>query len=857
MTKILRHYFTLFLLIPILTQAQIKVNSIPANQNKSFDKVLFGSSETRNVFLINDGWRVNQENDAQNKFYINIPATFDGDDILIFEKRIELNQQQIDRFEVKLGFLGLNNNAEISINGNIISNHYGGAYPFEISLPKDLLRSDAANKISIKINKKLDSETTIPTKQRFLFPEFEGGIIRDVYIKLVPQLSISRIDFSYTLDQLAYGKINFNVQVENAKTLSGISKQTQFYVHVNIYVPGSETLFAKGDFLQTIYNEDIYDSHFQLDVANPALWSPASPSIYVCEVTLIKDGIVVDRQEREITFYDLKKTRDELFLNGIPFSFSGTTYYPNETFLRKTNLYDKILADLTFIKQTGFNAVRFAKSYPNPYALKVCQQLGLFAFIELPMNSIPEEYLLQNDYQLKVAGFLKEFSSNYYNYSNAILFGIGSGFLPNSRATEKFISKIGGEIKKRNLLTFASFSGWQNQSIENLDFYGFEIFSSPLDDISEQVGMVVQTLGKSSVFFSEVTYPNYKGEASGYLVRNSNEAQAKYFDGVITLSQKAKLSGFFINSLFKYQGSFISLYAGYSIDQFYDFSVLELSKKTNSITYKLLYSRLNNGSKVTIPIGSRKDDNPIIFILIALFLSVVMAILINTKKKFREDATRALLRPYNFFSDIRDNRIISGIHSTLLMLIIAAAVSLLFTILFFYMRNSLLVEKILLSFASRRIMETISFLAWNPQYCFIVLFVVTILKFAMLCIFIKIGSLFVKTRVPISSIYFTVIWAFLPLTLFLPVELVLFKVLAMQTFNSVVLGALVLFYLWLLFRLLKGIYVIFDVRPLVVYLYSFLFVVLLFGGILLKYQLTHSIIYFVGNAFKQYNSMIN
>jgi len=231
--------------------------------------------------------------------------------------------------------------------------------------------------------------------------------------------------------------------------------------------------------------------------------------------------------------------------------------------------------------------------------------------------------------------------------------------------------------------------------------------------------------------------------------------------------------------------------------------------------------------------------------------------LINTKKKFREDATRALLRPYNFFADIRDHRILSGIHSSILMLILAGSASLLTTIILFYLRNDILFEKLLLSFASTRLMHAISYLAWNPQICFAVIFIVAVLKFGLLSLLIKFGSFFVKTKVSLSNIYFTVVWAFLPLTLFLPVELVLFKVLVMDVANSVVISVIIVFYLWMLFRLLKGVYVIFDVRPLLVYLYSFMFIFVLLGGILLKYQLTHSVIYYLSNAVKQYNSMIN
>ncbi|KAF0151813.1 MAG: Beta-galactosidase/beta-glucuronidase domain protein [Ignavibacteria bacterium] len=855
MTIKLISFYCLILLFPILNLAEIKVTSLPSNKNQTFDRILFGSSDTRNVFLINDSWNVYHASDYGKKVKISVPAVFDGIDVLVFEKNVEFTEQQIKNNQIKIGFLGLSNSAEISLNGNTIFIHYGGAVPFDVSLPKDILRWDKANKITVKVNSKLDSEATIPTKQRFLFPEFSGGIIRDVYLKIVPQLSISKVDYSYTLGNLNSGKINFDVHVENTTTKEKINQQTQFYVLVNLYNSAGSQF--QESFSQVIGTEENYDARFEFYIQNPVLWSPESPNVYLSEISLIKDGVIIDKHAQEISFYQLNKSDNSFLLNGNPFAFNGTTYFLNETQPREKNLYEKIREELSFIKQTGFNSIRFAKSYPHPYALKVCQELGLFALVELPLNSVPEHFLEQNEYKLKLAGFAKEFLSNYLDYTSALLMGVGSGFLPNSFITEKFLTRVASEFKKKNILSYASFVGVQTQRIENVDLFGLEIFSVTKDLLEENLTSSISALGNSSIFLSELTYPNYKGSSAGYLVKNSKEAQAKYFEDVINLSRKNKISGFFINSLFGYRGAFPSMFAGFNEQNKYGINVINHSGNTNFIAYKVLKSKLTGGSKVTIPIGSRKEDNPIAFIIIALALSVTMAVLINTKRKFREDATRALIRPYNFFADIRDHRILSGIHSSILMLIIAASAALLVTIILFYLHNNILFEKLLLSFASSRLMLAVSYLAWNPQTCFVILLLAVVLKIALLSLIIKFGAFFVKTKVPLSSIYFTIIWALLPFTLFLPVELILYKVLMMEAANSIIAILLTIFFLWLYLRLIKGIYVIFDVRPLFVYLYSFIFVFVLLGGVLLKYQLTHSVFYYLSNAVMQYNSMIN
>lgn len=853
MTKILNRLFILIILLQNLLLAQIKVISLPQNQRDIFDPIFFDKNDYRNVELMNSDWKVYYDNDSEKKISVSIPAIFEGEESLIFEKQISLSKTQIQSSQFVLGFLGINYSAEISINGYNIYKHSGGSYPFELALPKDILKENSV--ITIKVSNKFDSEYSIPSTQRFLFSSLSGGIIRDIYLKTVSTIHITYNSFSYSFDQnLSKAVLNFKIGIGNSdfktNSLSG-----DVIIRINLFLPGSTSALAKGDFVQIISQED-NEATCRLEIINPQLWSPQTPINYLCDVSLIRNGQTIDKSIKQIAFYLLRKDETTLTLNGSPFSLQGTTYLFDETSLRRMNAYDKIKDDLTLIKNTGFNAVRFSKQYPNPYAVKLCQELGLFAMIELPINSVPEEILSHNDFQLKAARLTKNFLSSYSEYSNTIIAGVGSSFLPNSEISSNFISSQISTIKGKGFLSYASFVGIQTKQIQDLDLYGIELYSSPIDETKDQLQKSIDALGKNSIFISEVSYPNYKGSASGYLTKHSSDAQAKYLGDMINLSSQLKLSGIIINSLFEYKGEYASLYGGYSENNIYKFGLLDKSRNLNSLGYKVLAAKLSGNSKVTIPIGTRKDDNPIIFIILALLLSIIMAILINTKKKFREDCTRALLRPYNFFADVRDHRIISGVHTVILMLIQAGSVSLLMTILLYFYKSNILLEKIVLSFGHHSLLKFISYLSWNPQVCFAVLFVLIIIKFALISSVIKFASLFIKTRVESASIFYTIVWAFLPFTILLPVELILFKILVNGSFSTIVIIFLILFILWILQRILKGIYVIFDVPAFKVYIYSFLVIILVVSGVLLKYQLTSSTLYYINNAFKQYNSMI-
>lgn len=856
MRKQLKYLIALSVLIQNLIFAQIKVTSLPHNSNGIFDPLFFDSNEFRNVELITSDWSVYHEDDSDKKITVSLPAVFEGEESLIFEKKINLTTTQLQNSQLVLGFLGLNYSADISVNGYNIYKHTGGSYPFELALPKDILK--ATSRITIKVNSALNSENSIPAAQRFLFASLSGGIVRDVYIKTVPLLHITYNSFSYSFDQtFSKASVNFKIGIGNSgfEKSSRVPEAKNIVVRINLFSAGSEIAISKGDFTQTIIYED-NEVNARLELINPILWSPQTPRYYSSEISLIIDGQVIDKTIKQVSFYQIKKDENSFLLNGNPLALKGTTYFFNESTLRNKDSYSKLKDDLTLIKNTGFNSVRFSKSYPNPYAIKLCQELGLFALVELPLNSIPEEILSKSDFQLNAVRLMKSLTSNYDEYGNIIIFGLGSSFLPNSDITQNFLSLLSESIKAKGYKTYASFVGMQTSPIKEINFYGAELYSPLIENCKVELQKGIDALGKNSIFISEVTYPNYKGEQSGYLSEYSSDAQAKYFADIIDLSKSLRISGFYINSLFDYKGEYASLYGGYSENGFYKFGILDRSRNLNSIGYKVVASKLAGSAKVTIPIGTRKEDNPIIFILLALILSIFMAVLINTKKKFREDCTRALLRPYNFFADVRDHRIMSGIHTTILMLIQAGSASLLITILLFYFRFNILLEKIFISFGDTGLMKILSYLAWNSQICFAVLFFVFILKFILLALIIKTASFFIKTRVEFSSLFYTVVWAFLPLTILLPVQLILFKLLMNGNFEIVILVFFILFFLWILQRILKGIYVVFDVRAMTVYLYGFAVIILIVGGILWKYQLTSGTFYFITNSIKQYNSMI-
>jgi len=123
----------------------------------------------------------------------------------------------------------------------------------------------------------------------------------------------------------------------------------------------------------------------------------------------------------------------------------------------------------------------------------------------------------------------------------------------------------------------------------------------------------------------------------------------------------------------------------------------------------------------------------------------------------------------------------------------------------------------------------------------------------ILSLLVKAVSFFVRNRVYYSSAYFTVVWSFLPLVLLIPVGIILYRVLTADIVNGYVFLALIIFTLWVFYRLMKGVYVIFDVNAGSVYFYSFLLIALGISTVVFYYEMSNSVIEYLQITLKLFN----
>jgi hypothetical protein len=78
-------------------------------------------------------------------------------------------------------------------------------------------------------------------------------------------------------------------------------------------------------------------------------------------------------------------------------------------------------------------------------------------------------------------------------------------------------------------------------------------------------------------------------------------------------------------------------------------------------------------------------------------------------------------------------------------------------------------------------------------------------------------------------------------------------VLSADIVNVYVYLALIIFSIWIFYRLMKGIYVIFDVNASSVYFYSLLLIALVSISIIVYYEMSNSVIEYLQITLKLFN----
>jgi hypothetical protein len=207
-----------------------------------------------------------------------------------------------------------------------------------------------------------------------------------------------------------------------------------------------------------------------------------------------------------------------------------------------------------------------------------------------------------------------------------------------------------------------------------------------------------------------------------------------------------------------------------------------------------------------------------VFVITGLLLALRLTVLINRSRRFREYFLRAVIRPYNFYADIRDQRILSAPQTAMLGLVIAISAGLVLAASLYYLRTDPRMEYLLhIVVPFDGLYNMLRLVAWRPAISVgvfgLVVFSVMLLAAGVL----RVGAMFVKGKIFYRDTLTIVVWSSVPLLALLPIGVALYQVLATDTMGTWIPLVTLIAIVWSVLRTLRATSVVFDAPPLVVH----------------------------------------
>ena len=377
-----------------------------------------------NYVMLNGVWEyaiapVDGEVDAETLALQEIPSRWDGQivvpfspeaplsgvgrtvrphELLWYRRKIELPKLGDDQRFI-LHFEAVDWMCACFVNGKLAGTHAGGYLPFSFDVTNLLGSSEteesAASAVRTENVVTADSADTVELVLCVWDPSDTGSQLRG-------KQRLSRGDIWYTTQsgvwQSVWYEVVFAAHLESL-TLKG-DMFGALEVRANVQVSGLSDVqtgafkmeltlkdeLGQDVLLATLPVDEAREISAEQHVDDPLLWSPESPHLYAVEITLQRDGVVLDAAHSYCAFRTVEVKKDmagvpRVHLNGVPYFVRGVLdqgYWPDGLMTAPSD--DALVYDIEAMKSAGFNTLRKHIKIESERWYYHCDRLGMLVW---------------------------------------------------------------------------------------------------------------------------------------------------------------------------------------------------------------------------------------------------------------------------------------------------------------------------------------------------------------------------------------------------------------------------------------------------------------------------------------------
>lgn len=379
----------------------------------------------RTAQTLNSAWKFSSE--VHPEKIVNVPHTWNAEDAFrdgkeyfrgkgIYSKKIFAPQKWENR-QVFLKFEGSNQITTLYVNDKFIGDHRGGYTGFVINIT-DALKPGEENELRIEVDN-IHNVDIPPLDADF---NFYGGIYRDLWLITTPKVHFETANeaagnFLIKTPEVSAEKADINMET---RVVNDSEKRRSVTVETEIIDPQGRSLKTLRKKIRLKAGETTEVS-FTDKILKPQLWSPLSPNLYTAEVRLLEDGELQDVLSSGfgLRWFEVHPEKG-FFLNGEPLKLIGANRHQDFEGLGNA-LPDRLhQRDYEMIKEMGANFIRTAHYPQDPEVYRICDELGLLVWSEVPVINDVTDSEAYHDISLKMQ---REQILQFFNHPSIIMWG--------------------------------------------------------------------------------------------------------------------------------------------------------------------------------------------------------------------------------------------------------------------------------------------------------------------------------------------------------------------------------------------------------------------------------------------------
>jgi beta-galactosidase len=316
---------------------------------------------------------------------------------------------------VSVEFDGVYRDATVYLNGHQLGTHPYGYTSFTFDLTPEL-NFAGANVLAVRVD-----NSAQPNSRWYS----GSGIYRHVRVVVAEPAHVAHWGVFVTTPEATATSAKVSVRTRVANESSSAAQLTVETTLLD--KAGNKVGSAQSTLSVAAGKED--ESAQQITVANPALWSPESPTLYRAVSTIRQDGKVVDEVTTPFGIRSLAWSAEKgLLLNGKSIKLTGGSVHHDNGPLGAVAFDRAEERRVELLKAAGMNAVRTAHNPPSPVFLDACDRLGLLVLDE-PFD-VWEAHKVKFDYGTNFDEWWKQDISSMVlrdrNHPSIVIWGIGN-----------------------------------------------------------------------------------------------------------------------------------------------------------------------------------------------------------------------------------------------------------------------------------------------------------------------------------------------------------------------------------------------------------------------------------------------